>query len=169
MESENHHENADLERMARKCEVAPPAEPGDPNRLPSRQTERGHAQCDGRVLDVPDHSRLRGGAGVCAGLFRGPRRQTIAAVAPATESLAHLPGQGAGRRRALPAGVGNSVCVSGKLAGDAGEHPSAVSVADEPSLAGRHPLGAGLLLRGHARGSARRALVWQPSSGRRSW
>ena len=79
------------------------------------------------------------------------------------EPIAHLPGQGARRRQPLPAGAGDSFCLSGNLEGDAGQHAGALSLADEPSLAGGHPLGPGLLLRGDAHGPARAR--WYGSRG----
>ena len=108
------------------------------------------------VLPVwPHGGRLRRCIGFSADLLRIARRQAFAAHAPATLPNAHLPGQGARRRQPLPARAGDSFCLSGNLEGEVGQHAGALSLGDEPSLAGGHSLGAGLLLRGDAHGPAR--------------
>ena len=104
-------------------------------------------------------------SGFCKIVLRGTRRQAFAAVPPAAEPIACFPGQGDRRHQPLPARAGHSVCVSGDLEGETGQHAGALSLADEPSLAGGHSLGPGLLLRGDAHGPAGRALVRQPGFG----
>ena len=86
---------------------------------------------DGRVLLLPDRRRLRRGARLSADRLRSARRQAFAALAPAALSPSRIfLAKAARRRQPLPAGAGDSFCLSGNLEGEAGQHAGALSLAD---------------------------------------
>ena len=135
----------------------PTARPGHLACDPYQQAHNAHARCHGGVFSLPDRGRLWCGIRVSANLLRGVWRPgSLLLHRPISRLRIFLAKVIAGVGLYVLA-AGGSFRLSGNLVGDAGKDTGAVPLANEPTLAGRHSLGAGLLLCGNARGPARGA------------